>query len=175
MTHTPEASCGCVALRPTTESDLDAVLALERDPQSAPFVRQWPRDRHRMAIADAHLGHLAIVLRPQGALVGFVILVGLGDEERCLELKRIVVGPKGRGYGRAALRCVKQLAFEQLAAHRLSLEVITHNTRAFALYRSEGFVVEGTHRECIRRAERFDSAIAMSILRHEYTPVSGGC
>jgi diamine N-acetyltransferase len=42
-----------------------------------------------------------------------------------------------------------------------------HNQRAQALYESEGFVWEGTLRECVRVGERFVSLRIMSILNRE--------
>ena len=74
---------------------------------------------------------------------------------------------KRRGYGRAIVRAVKELAFEELRAHRLWLDVKEHNARARALYRSEGFAEEGLLRECLRGPVRFESLIIMALLHHE--------
>ena len=63
---------------------------------------------------------------------------------------------------------LKQLAFRDLAAHRFWLDVKSHNTRAKALYDSEGFVVEGTLREAVRTERGFESLIVMSMLQTEF-------
>jgi Acetyltransferases, including N-acetylases of ribosomal proteins len=60
------------------------------------------------------------------------------------------------------------MAFRDLGAHRFWLDVHSANTRALALYRSEGFVEEGRLRESVRNGEGFDSLIVLSMLRDEY-------
>jgi RimJ/RimL family protein N-acetyltransferase len=98
----------------------------------------------------------------------FIILVGLNNPHQSLEFRRLLITDKGHGYGRATLRIVKQLAFEQYRVHRLWLDVRAHNRRAQQLYQSEGFVIEGTLRECVKVDDRFESLIIMSLLSSEY-------
>jgi RimJ/RimL family protein N-acetyltransferase len=83
------------------------------------------------------------------------------------------VQAKGSGFGRAALRVAKKVAFDDLGAHRFWLDVKTHNTRAKALYDSEGFVVEGTLRESVRTDNGFQSLIVMSMLQAEFAERRG--
>jgi len=65
------------------------------------------------------------------------------------------------------VRAVKGLAFNELRAHRLWLDVKTHNARARLLYKSEGFPEEGLLRECIRGPVGFEFLVVMALLRHE--------
>jgi RimJ/RimL family protein N-acetyltransferase len=67
------------------------------------------------------------------------------------------------------LRLIKNLAFEQLHAHRLWLDVKDFNYIARRLYEKEGFIVEGILRECIKVGDRFESLVLMSTLQSEYT------
>ena len=60
------------------------------------------------------------------------------------------------------------MAFRDLGAHRFWLDVKSANTRALALYRSEGFVEEGRLRESVRYGAGWDSLIVMSLLESEY-------
>jgi len=60
------------------------------------------------------------------------------------------------------------MAFRDLDAHRFWLDVKSANTRALALYRSEGFVEEGCLRESVRSGAGWDSLIVMSLLEPEY-------
>jgi RimJ/RimL family protein N-acetyltransferase len=80
----------------------------------------------------------------------------------------MVVQAKGGGFGRAALRVAKKVAFDDLGAHRFWLDVRTHNTRAKALYDSEGFVVEGVLRESVRGPGGYESLVVMSVLQQEF-------
>ncbi len=129
-----------VCFRPTEESDLEYVLALESDPDTAPYIAPWPIDEHRAGMADPTVGHWVLDDTERGASVGFVILRGLGTDS--IELKRIAISQKGRGYGKDAMRLVKEAAFGDLGADRLWLDVYDFNERAQAVYEAEGFVVE---------------------------------
>lgn len=162
------ARSGCIAIRSTTENDLDVVLQIERDPENTAFIAQWLRGRHRDAIHDPAIAHWLVLAEPDWRVVGYLILLELGDRHRNLELTRIVIAEKNKGYGRKALRLVKREAFERFRAHRLWLDVMEHNHRARHLYRSEGFVEEATLRETLEIDDRFVSLIVLSILEHEY-------
>ena len=129
-----------VRFRPTEEADLDYVLALEADPDTAPFIAPWPIEEHRAALADPAMAHWVLEDTERSANVGFVILRSVGSES--VELKRIAISEKGRGYGKDAMRLVKEAAFGDLGANHLWLDVYDFNERAQAVYEAEGFVTE---------------------------------
>ena len=70
------------------------------------------------------------------------------------------------------MRLLKRMAFRDLHAHRFWLDVKALNTRALALYASEGFVEEGRLRESVRISGDAPTAttslIVMSLLDREY-------
>jgi RimJ/RimL family protein N-acetyltransferase len=103
---------------------------------------------------------------------GFVILQGCRNPHGSVELKRVVLQPKGQGLGRECVRQLKRMAFRDLHAHRFWLDVKQLNARALALYESEGFIEEGRLRESVRvtmnGADGYDSLIVMSMLDREY-------
>lgn len=168
--YTPMPPSGDVSihLRPTTRDDLDFVLAAEHAPDNARYVAQWPRERHAEAIDRADMAHYIVARTETGAPVGYAIITGIGGESGSVELLRIVITEQGAGHGRAALRMIERLAFETWNAHRLWLDVREQNARARALYASEGFVEEGTLRECGRVGDRYESLVVMSMLDREY-------
>ncbi len=157
-----------IQLRRTTQDDLAFVLAAQSADDNRPFITLWPEARHRAALADADAEHFIVEARSEDRPVGFVLIRGLQNEARSVELKRVVVTVKGKGYGRAAVRAVMQRAFGTLAAHRLWLDVKAHNLRARAVYEKEGFRYEGTLRECLRGPKGFESLVVMSVLEQEY-------
>jgi diamine N-acetyltransferase len=157
-----------VRLRPTMQSDIGFVLSIERDPANLPFITPWERTQHEAAIRFPDFRHFIIEGGDDLASAGFLILIGCKSPHQSLELKRMVVQTKGGGLGRAALRVAKKVAFDDLGAHRFWLDVKTLNTRAKALYDSEGFVVEGTLRESVRTEGGFESLIVMSMLQSEF-------
>jgi RimJ/RimL family protein N-acetyltransferase len=157
-----------VRLRPTMQSDLDYVLSLERDAVNLPFITPWERVQHEGAIRFPDFRHFIIEGGSGLDPVGFLILIGCRSQHHALELKRMVVQAKRQGYGRAALRVAKRVAFDDLGAHRLWLDVKSRNVGAKALYDSEGFVLEGRLRESVRVGDGFDSLFVMSMLRPEF-------
>jgi diamine N-acetyltransferase len=162
-----------IQVRPTQIDDLAFVLQAENHPANATFVEQWSHDRHVAALTDPDFAHRIVERRSDGQPIGYIILVGLKNMHQSLEFRRIVITDKGHGFGRAAVRLVKQLAFEQYHAHRLWLDVRAHNRRAQQLYQSEGFVIEGTLRECVKVDDRFESLVIMSVLSSEYSAATG--
>ena len=149
-------------------SDLDYVVSLEQAGENVPFITPWERTQHEAAIRFPDFRHFIVEGGEDLAPVGFVLLIGCRNPNLSLELKRMVVQAKGAGFGRAALRMAKKIAFDDLGAHRFWLDVKQHNSRAKALYDSEGFVVEGELRDAVKTASGFESLIVMSMLRSEF-------
>ena len=105
----------------------------------------------------------------EGASSGYVILKGLSTAARSIELARMVAADPGRGLGKTMLRAIIQLAFGELGANRLWLDVFDDNERARRAYRAVGFVEEGILREAALRIDgRNGSLVIMSILASEY-------
>ena len=157
-----------VRLRPTMTSDLEFVLSLEQDSVNLPFITPWERTQHEAAIRFPDFRHFIVEGGAGLDAVGFLILIGCRSQHLSIELKRMVVRSKGEGYGRAALRMAKKVALDDLGAHRFWLDVKKPNTRARALYDSEGFVAEGELRESVRTADGFQSLVVMSMLHREF-------
>jgi diamine N-acetyltransferase len=168
-------------LRPTMLSDLDFVIRVENDAQNLPFITPWDRTQHEGAVRFPDFRHFIVEAGEGYDSAGFVILQGCRNPHGSVELKRVVLQPKGQGLGRECVRQLKRMAFRDLRAHRFWLDVKQLNTRALALYQSEGFVEEGRLRESVRvmvdgvgadgathGVVGYDSLIVMSLLDREY-------
>ena len=155
-------------LRPTMLSDLEFVASVEEDPANRPFITPWERVQHEGAVRFPDFRHFIVEAGDGYPSAGFVILQGCRNPNASVELKRIVLQPKGQGYGRACVRLLAQMAFRDLGAHRFWLDVRSANARALALYRSEGFVEEGCLRESVKSGDGYDSLIVLSMLKDEY-------
>jgi len=164
-------------LRPTLLSDLDFVCSVETDQRNLPFITPWDRTQHEGAVRFPDFRHFVVEAGARWVPSGFVILQGCRNPHRSVELKRLVLraDAHGQGVGRACVRLLKQMAFRDLSAHRFWLDVKQLNTRAQALYASEGFVEEGRLRESVRLtgqdgqgADGYDSLIVMGLLDREY-------
>ena len=159
-------------LRPTMLSDLDFVAAVETDQHNLPFISPWERTQHEGSLRFPDFRHFIVEAGEHGSRDGFVILQGCRNRHKSVELKRLVLQTKGQGLGRRCVRLLKRMAFRDLHAHRFWLDVKQLNTRALALYASEGFVEEGRLRESVRitggDADGYDSLVVMSMLDREY-------
>ncbi len=159
---------GKVRLRLTQHDDIAAVVAIEQDPQNRNFIAPYSTERHAAAIDQLNEMHLIIEDKMSGQISGFIVLAGLENEHKSLEFRRIVVTDKGKGFGRESLQLVKKLCFEHIHFHRLWLDVFEENKRALRLYKSAGFVEEGTLRDCVRLGDSYRSLRVLSLLQSEY-------
>jgi diamine N-acetyltransferase len=153
-----------ITLVPTSPHDIPLVIASEADDDTSPFIIPWSAEHHLAAISDPDCSHLSVRCTETGEWFGFVLLFGLSSPHHAIELRRVVCSRKGIGIGRATVRSVIHLAFGSLKAHRLWLDVKSTNSRARSLYLSEGFIEEGTMRECLLGNNGFESLVLMSIL-----------
>ncbi|MBX3636518.1 MAG: GNAT family N-acetyltransferase [Rubrivivax sp.] len=175
MSSVPLPAASPLRLRPTMLSDLDFVLSVEQDARNRPFITPWERVQHEGAVRFPDFRHFVVETggNDQPAVRdGFVILQGCRNPHGSVELKRLVLVSHGTGLGRRCVRRLKLMAFRDLGAHRFWLDVKSLNTRALALYASEGFVEEGRLRESVRASvdgvPGWDSLVVMSLLEAEY-------
>jgi diamine N-acetyltransferase len=157
-----------IRLRPTNEIDLPFVMEVQSAPDNASYITLWPAKQHVEAFTEPDLAHLIIERTDNSRPVGFVLLAGLENPHKSIEFRRIAISEKGKGYGRIALKLIKELAFTKWDTHRLWLDVISRNTRARHLYETEGFTIEGALRECLKNKDTYESLVVMSILRSEW-------
>jgi diamine N-acetyltransferase len=75
---------------------------------------------------------------------------------------------RGRGVRGAAIRAVLDHAFAALGAHRVWLDVMSHNARARSAYARAGFVEEGVLRDAILTPDGFVSLVVLSVLRPDW-------
>lgn len=155
-------------IRNTEKNDLDFVLRLESNEENKPFIIPWDKQKHESALTNKDMAHLIMENRATHQPVGYIILAGLQNPNQSIELIRIVVAEKGKGFGKEALRLMKKRVFEEWGAHRLWLDVKVNNIRARHVYESEGFIAEGVLRECLKNGGTFESLCIMSMLRSEY-------
>jgi len=161
-----------VILQRTLPQNLEYVMDAERDLENSPFVGQWTNEEHQIALDESDLLHLLVLNKQDNSPIGFVILTGLQNLNHRIELKRLVVTDKGRGFGKEILSLIKSLAFGQLGAHRLWLDVRSNNPRAKHVYEAEGFVVEGILRESVFLDGQYLSLSIMSVLENEFKPMA---
>jgi diamine N-acetyltransferase len=157
-----------IVLSMTQIQDLDKIIEIERDKENSKFVYSWPKEKHMEVMESENWMHLTIRLKDSEKIIGYILLDGIKSEHDTIELTRIVINEKGKGYGRQSLILVKKLCFEKLGCHRLWLDMFDYNLRAISLYESEGFIHEGLLRECKKIDGNYYSMRIMSMLKAEY-------
>lgn len=160
-----------VRLRPLTDDDLDALVAIVQ----SPGVAEWwgtpdPPEREREGLAN---GGSAFAIEVEGALAGWV---GFNEEEepdyRHASLD-ISVAPayQGRGHGRDALRTAIRWLIDERGHHRFTIDPAAANGRAISAYSAVGFKPVGV----LRRYERmpdgeWHDGLLMDLLAEELRP-----
>jgi RimJ/RimL family protein N-acetyltransferase len=158
-----------IKLRSTTLGDIDYVFQSENEECNKTFIGTWTKDQHISSLNNPDMRHLIIEHAGSKNKIGYIILGGLTNPNKSIEFIRIVVNDKGKGYGRQAVHLIEKIAFEQLKAHRLWLDVKEFNRTAQNLYESEGFIVEGKLRDYFKTEDCYESLIIMSVLESEYS------
>lgn len=74
----------------------------------------------------------------------------------------------GRGFAKRAYQQFIPFLFEQYNLNKITLEVLSTNTRAINLYKKLGFLQEGTKRQEVLKNEIYVDSIIMSILKQDY-------
>lgn len=161
-------SSNIVTFVKTDIKDLDRILEIERDMENSKFVYNWTRKRHIEVMNSDNWLHLTVRDKEKNNIIGYILLDGLKSEDESIELTRIVISEKGKGYGRESIKLIKSLCFEQLRCHRLWLDVFDYNSRAISLYISEGFIQEGILRDCKKIDGEYKSMRVFSMLKGEY-------
>jgi RimJ/RimL family protein N-acetyltransferase len=81
---------------------------------------------------------------------------------------------RGRGFAYQAYIQFIPFLFKEYDLHKISLEVLATNERAFNLYKKIGFKVEGIKREEVLKEGQYINSIVMSILKNEWKDKKGG-
>lgn len=141
--------------RTMQSSDLDAVVAIERQVQFHPWTKQQFLDSLTSA------SHCS-VLEHAGQVIGFCILQTVVDEANLL-LMAIDPAHQGKGYGYLLL----EQAVEALGARcvMVFLEVRVSNQAAIGLYEKLGFHQVGTRRGYYPSATGREDAAVMALTR----------
>jgi len=150
-----------------TQSDIPAIMRVERVEGYARFIGQWDAEQHATEIEKPSSRYLGV--RDGTDIAGFALLQNIGSANQSIRLRRIAVENTGRGVGSILLRSVLQTCFDDLAAHRVYLYVFVENERAYRTYLKNGFVADGVVRDGHRDPDgSFRSMRLMSMLRPEW-------
>ena len=148
----------------TTPEHLEEILSIERNIENLKFIISNSKSQHLELIKNPDSEHITLKSE-NGKTLGYVILIGIKNENKNIEFRRIVINEKGKGYGRQAIQEIKKLCFNDYNCERVWLDVLVENYKARKLYKSEGFKEEKELEEEVEINEKLKKLILMSISR----------
>jgi aminoglycoside 6'-N-acetyltransferase len=163
----PDLRGRLVTLRPVTQADLSALLAILAEPA----VARWWRRAEWERVDEGDAVTLAIELPAAGAVVGCIQYSEETDPDYFSAAVDIFVGTaaQGRGVGPDAMRTLIAWLFDVRGHHRLTVDPAAGNARAIHIYEKLGFRPVGV----LRRYERVEDdvwrdALLMELLAEEF-------
>jgi RimJ/RimL family protein N-acetyltransferase len=128
---------GRLRLRTANIDDYDFINSSEQHEDCTPWVNNWPIYSRIEKYGDNNFFQ-TIIETHEGYPLGFIDFRDMLHESQ-VELKRIVVAERGKGYGKESMYISQKFAFEVLKRNRLYLGTKANNARAIHLYHSTGF------------------------------------
>jgi len=132
-------SHGRLRLRTANIDDYDFINTAEQDKDSTSWVGNWSLGIRIEKFGDNNFLQ-TIVETNNGCPVGFIDFRDMLHDTQ-VELKRIVITEKGKGYGKEAMYLSQKFAFKVLGRNRLYLGTKVENVRAQHVYHSTGFTL----------------------------------
>ena len=143
-----------VSLRPLVESDLESLMAIERDLYEYPWTPGNFRD-------SLNAGYSCWAVVGEYSLVGYAVLMLGAGEAHLLNLS-VARQMQRRGLGTYLLHHLIGVT-RRYGAARLFLEVRPSNLSGRALYERNGFVEVGTRRDYYPARQGREDAIILSL------------
>jgi RimJ/RimL family protein N-acetyltransferase len=164
-----------VYLRALNMSDLERTLQWHNDPELyktlggtfRPVSRSTEEEWLRNVIsASPRNVNLAICARDGDEHIGNLYLRDIDWVSRRCELHLLIGAKKhqSRGFGKSAIRLIKDYAFGELGLRRLYLEVLADNAVAVQVYEKCGFQKEGCLRSHVFKAGTFKDVLLMGLV-----------
>ena len=127
-----------ITIRRMTESDLDAVVAIEK----VSFPSPWLREHFLSEISAPHSFPFVAII--DESVAGYVCMISLFEETQILNIA-VKSSHRGTGLAKMLLEHAMGEAIEQ-GADFAALEVRESNLAAISLYEGMGFARTGTRR-----------------------------
>lgn len=128
-----------LTIRKACIEDADFMQSVELDEDNSPWVANWPLGWRIAKFGDEDFLQ-TIIEREDGIPIGFIIFCDMRAIEEQMQLKRIAIIDKGKGYGKEALLLAQKLAFEVFGTTYLYLSTKEDNLRAQSIYKATGFI-----------------------------------
>ena len=128
-----------LVIRKARIADADFMQSVESDTDNSLWVATWPLGWRITKLGDEDFLQ-TVIEKTDGTPIGLLIFRGMRTVQEKLELKRIALIEKGKGYGKEALYLAQKLAFEVFETPYLYLGTKDTNVRAQSIYKATGFM-----------------------------------
>lgn len=156
-----------IGVRSAVEDDISYIIDLENEDYNKQFVFQGTYEEHTKEIElEEYL--LGIIYEKDTNKRAGYILCHIDNKSEVFELRRIVIGEKGRGIGKETLEALIKYVFETLKLNRFWLDVYSDHSRGIKLYESLGLICEGVLRESYKTESGYVDQKIYSLLSREY-------
>lgn len=110
------------------------------------------------------------IVDKKGTLIGEAVLNDIDEISKSASFRIAIFNSKmcGKGIGNEAISLILLFAFSSICLHRVELEVLSVNQRAYSAYIKAGFVQEGVRRDAAYLEGQYHNFIVMSILEQDY-------
>ncbi|HWQ79915.1 MAG TPA: GNAT family protein [Anaerovoracaceae bacterium] len=149
------------------ESEIPAIIELESHKDNRDFLWIGTYEEHKAEIEDKN-HHLLVFKRKEDRVIIGYALIRLNFKSEVLELRRIAISEKGKGYGKEAMLALLKYAFEERNINRFWLDVYPDNTIGIQLYEGLGMHRDGVLRQNYKAERGYLDQIIYSMLKSEY-------
>jgi len=178
----PQLRTARLVLRQPIASDIADRQALGRDPeiyrQLGADVKNLPaltEEQARGWVENIASHPAAWVIEHQGRAIGEILLDNFVEADGRAGLIIGILDPAclGSGLGTEAIKAVAEFAFDVLKLHKLSMRVLSFNTRAIRAYERVGFVREGLERESALIGGVWYDDVIVGLLKRDFDALRG--
>ena len=127
-------------LNTITENHITEIIRMENNSETSEFIIPYSEEKYRTEIVNPN-NHYAGIYE-KGKLLGFFIL-GIEQEGKRIEFRRIVIEHKGFGHGQKAVTELEQYCKALWNTGSIWLDVFAHNHRGIHIYEKLGYVKTG--------------------------------
>ncbi|NLY86113.1 MAG: GNAT family N-acetyltransferase [Tissierellia bacterium] len=149
------------------EEEIPKIIEMEEAIENRNFVFQGSYEDHLSETRSDNTLLLSIKKKNSGEMIGFCLSV-IDNKNKSFEFRRIVINPKGLGYGKEFILGLLKYSFIDLNMNRFWLDVFEDNTVGISLYTSLGLVHEGTLRQSYKDEKGYRNQLIFSMLRDEF-------
>lgn len=169
-----------IHLRPLCEQDVDNIMSWVNEPAvvgnlaafaGAPISRDDELAWVRRTLASSTERVWSVFADGDGRYLGQVGIHQIHQRSAVGRLGIVIAAraEMGRGHGSAAIARALDIAFSELALHKVWLMVFRENLRSRGIYQRIGFVEEGVLREEYFHDGTWHDMVRMSVLSREWT------